>query len=194
MATAKDDVYLVASKHSMGIFKISLHKSGVWTLVVTARSGETFAYGDGRDKRWYRPREHAPGITRGPSICIPHTSLGPRRVSTQTKGVIWYPAPSDLETIEFSLYFVANGSRTAWGQDQTVLAEQTMRRGNRVALLAETKPTPTGFLDTVERLLLECGLSAHNGATIRDDSFLWITHGTDWSSVPLIVDLPIPFT
>jgi hypothetical protein len=69
----KNDIYLGASKGAMSSFKVSLHKSGVWVLAATKESRATFEKGNRRATRWLRPSEHAPGVTRGPSIFVPHT-------------------------------------------------------------------------------------------------------------------------
>lgn len=48
LIVSKDDVYIGASRASMAVFKISLHKSGVWVLAATQQSGATFEAGGGR--------------------------------------------------------------------------------------------------------------------------------------------------
>lgn len=68
LVVKNDDVFLGASKESMGIFKVSLHQSGVWVLAATQQSGATFQGGNRRAKRWERPLPHKVGVTRGPSV------------------------------------------------------------------------------------------------------------------------------
>src|SRR5262245_55602816 len=78
LAIKGSDVYIGASKSSMSMFKLSLHKSGVWVLAGTQQSNIELVKGNRRGKEWTRPVEHVPGVTRGPSIFVPHTSLGSR--------------------------------------------------------------------------------------------------------------------
>lgn len=47
----KDDVYVGASRSSMGLLKLSLHQSGVWVLAATKQSGDTFESGNRRAKQ-----------------------------------------------------------------------------------------------------------------------------------------------
>lgn len=102
----RSDVYIGTHKQAMGLMKLSLHSSGVWVFAATKQSGAHFADGNRRGKQWTRPLEHAHGITRGPSILIPYTSLGARKVMPAEVGkkLHWYRAPQPGETVEFSLY------------------------------------------------------------------------------------------
>lgn len=194
LVVSKDDVFIGASKDSMGIFKISLHKSGVWVLAATQQSGATFQDGNRRAKRWNRPLEHSDGITRGPSILVPHTSLGPRCISRDEirKKVQWYMAPSVNETVEFSLYFVDQGAETRWISGETVMAECALANGGNVTLLASIRPSPTDFKATVERLLKDNVIQMDNPSCFKHGSFLWVTESRDHLAVPLIIDLPVP--
>lgn len=144
LVTAGDDVYLGASKAVMGIFKISLHKSGIWVLAATEQSGATFQGGNRRAKQWNRPLEHVKGVTRGPVIVVPHTTLGRRPLMAEDirKKILWYRAPGSGEIVEFSIYFVEPETETPGKSGDTVLAERTLTRGHRVILLASARPSP----------------------------------------------------
>src|SRR5688500_1649951 len=96
VVTKKNDVYLGVSKAGMGIVKISLHDGGVWVLAATTESGAKFENKNRRAKQWKRPLEHVSGVTRGPSIFVPHTSLGSRPLPSREKGrnVVWFAGPA----------------------------------------------------------------------------------------------------
>ena len=189
----KSDVFLGASKASMSIFKVSLHQSGVWVLAATQKSGATFG-GNRRAKRWTRPSNHVAGVTRGPSVFVPHTSLG-RRPLFPGEGdpdVVWYQAPGDHETVEFSLYFVAPGVATNWSTGETELAQCVAANGTRVCLLGSIRESSTAFEETCERLLRENVVRMDDPGGYLGGSFLWITESRDDYKVPVIVDLAVP--
>lgn len=189
----KDDVFIGASKESMGVFKISLHKSGVWVLAATQQSGAAFQDGNRRAKRWNRPLEHADGVTRGPSIFVPHTSLGPRHVSRGQlkKKVHWYRAPALNEVVEFSMYFVDEGAITRWRSGETVLAECPLANGGNLTLLASVRPSTAEFTATVESLLKNNVVGMSDPSSLINGSLLWVLESRDELAVPIIVDLPV---
>jgi hypothetical protein len=178
----------------MGLFKVSLHSSGVWVLAATKQSGATFQGGNRRAKEWNRPLEHAHGITRGPSVLVPHTSLGVRKLppGEGEKKIHWYRAPPVGEMVEFSLYFVRSGARTSWNPDETVVDSPRLPKNNCLVVLASCRPSPRPFLDTVESLLRENVFRMDNVNGFLGGSFLWVTQSLDQLRVPLIVDLPVP--
>ncbi len=190
----KNDVFLGASKSTMSVFKISLHKSGVWVLAATQQSEATFEGGNRRAKRWSRPLEHARGVTRGPSILIPHTSLGARPLTPDedSPDVIWFPAPATDETVEFSLYFVKPDTITKWNSNEKLLAEIPLADGGHVVLLASTGPSTDPFQETVEKLLRENVFGMSDPAAFSGGSFLWVTESRDAFKIPMIIDLPVP--
>jgi hypothetical protein len=178
----------------MGIFKFSLHRSGAWILAATKQSGATFQRGNRRAKQWSRPLEHVQGVTRGPSILVPHTSLGARKLQPSEAGkkVHWYPAPGPGETVEFSLYFVRPDAPTSWGLDETVVDVVRMAGGNRLFILASSRPSPRPFLETIETLLQDNVVRMDNTNDFMGGSFLWVTESQDRFRLPMIVDLPVP--
>lgn len=190
----KNDVYLGASKESMGMFKISLHESGVWLLATTEQSKATFGNMNRRAKRWMRPLEHFPGVTRGPSIIVPNTSLGSRSLlpSDVNKDIIWHESPAIRETIEFSLYFVKPRTPTKWSMNETVISECSLANGSNVVLLASRRQSPEDFNATVEKILRENIVRMNDPSNFTGGSLLWITESHDEFSVPLIIDLPVP--
>jgi hypothetical protein len=188
-----DDVYLGASKWSMRLFKISLHKSGVWILAGIEGSGVTFEHGNRRAKQWHRPLEHANGVTRGLSIIVPHTSLGSRQLSTMDgkKKVVWYAAPAVGEMVYFTIYFVEPSIVTGWAPGETVLAELSLASGSRVLLLASTHPSPADFMATVEKMIREAVVQMKDPSKFTAGSHLWITQSRDDLATPMIVDMPV---
>lgn len=178
----------------MGAFKLSLHKSGVWTFAATAQSGIVFADGNRRAKRWNRPLEHSPGVTRGPSIIVPRTSLGSRPLTADEtrKAVKWSPAPRIGEVIEFSLYLVASGASTRWPRHEVVVGELDLARGNRVVLLSAPRRPPPGLLDTVEKLLRDNVFRMKDPSRFAGGPLLWVSQSEDALHVPMIFDLPVP--
>lgn len=188
------DVYLAPAKAVMGVLKVSLHASGVWVIATTKQSGATFQGGNRRAKRWNRPVENAPGITRGPSILIPHTSLGARKVipGEADKKVHWYKAPLAGETVDFSLYFVEPGVTTAWPEEETVIGMHPLPGERQLLVLAAARPSPAPFLSAVESLLRENVFTTKDLSAFEGGSFVWTTESVDKWKIPLLVDLPIP--
>lgn len=191
LVTYKDDVYIHASKLSSRFFKISLHKSGVWILAGTDESGATFD-GNRRAMQWERPPEHAKGITRGPSILVPHTSLGSRTPSALegNESVIWYAAPALGEIVYFSIYFVEPDIVPQWSSSQTVLGELGLTSGKRVILLASIEPSTADFMATVEKMIGEALFSRQEPGKVPG-SHLWVTRSRDELATPMIIDIPI---
>jgi len=190
---SKNEVYIGASGNSMSSFKISLHNSGIWVLAATKQSGGTFENENRRAKQWKCPVEHVKGVTRGPSILVPRTTLGSRTLSEKEKHkkAIWYAAPKDGELVEFSVYFVEPDINANWN-DKTIISEGAMKNGTNVVLLGSTVPSPPDFLATCEKLLRENVFRTKNPDGIIEGSFLWITESPGQLSIPLFVDLPVP--
>ena len=189
-----NDVFLGASKGSMSVFKNSLHQSGVWVLAATQQSGATFERGNRRAKRWSRPLDHVAGVTRGPSVFVPHTSLGSRPLSPDERNpeILWYQAPGDRETVEFSLYFVKPGVATKWNTNETELAQCPAADGSRVFLLASSGESPADFEEACEKMLRENVFRIDDPSEFLGGSLLWITESRDEYKVPVIVELPVP--
>lgn len=194
LVASKNEVYIGASGQSMGIFKMSLHQSGVWVLAATKQSGAVFQNGNRRAKQWNRPLEHVKGVTRGPSILVPRTTLGSRTLieKEKSKKAVWIESPGEGELVEFSVYFVRENTKTNWNSNETVIADLGMTGGDRVVLLASTEQSPPNFLATCEKLLQENVFGSSNPSGIIEGSFLWVTQSNDNLSVPMIVDLPVP--
>lgn len=190
----RGEVYLGVSKASMGIVKMSLHRSGVWVIAATKQSGATFGGGNRRAKQWKRPLEHIQGVTRGPSVLIPHTSRGARSLSASemASNVLWYPAPRPGELVEFTLYFVREGGVFAPSAIHTVLSTMPVSETDVLYLVASQRPGSQPFLDTVERLLRENVCRMEDVNKFIQGSFLWVTQSADDLGTPLIVDLPVP--
>jgi hypothetical protein len=194
LVATNNDVFIGASKASMGIFKISLHKSGVWILAATSQSGATFENGNRRAKQWNRPLQHTQGITRGPSVIVPHTYLGSRPLQADEikKKVLWYSGPPSGEVVEFTMYFVEPGIVTQWNSEQTVLAELSLARGNRLVLLASARLAPADFMALVERTLRENVFRMKDPSKFESGSLLCVTQSRDALATPMVIDLPVP--
>jgi len=187
----KNDVYLGASKETMGIFKISLHAS-VWVLAATEQSGATFENGNRRAKQWSRPLEHAAGITRGPSILVPCTSLGHRPYTVnEHKQVHWFPSPNVGEVIEFSVYFIEQDATMVCTDDHTIVTETSLEKGGTVALLQRALPASQQYLSKCEKRLRENVFRVDDVRNIFNHSFLLFSESEDDPRVPIVTDLPI---
>ena len=195
VVATKNDVYLGPSKAAMGAIKVSLHHSGVWTVAGTSQSGVTFEKGNRRAKQWVRPKPHFPGVTRGPSILVPHTSLGARSLPPSEDGdeIVWYPAPSSGETVDFSIYIVEAGISPDWGGRPTV-GERSLANGSRVIVLAETRDLTPELQEAIEKKLRDSvvGVSGPSDGYLGG-SFLWVTQSPGTMKIPIIVDLPVDF-
>lgn len=190
----RSEIYIGASKMSMGLLKMSLHSSGAWIFAMTQQSGATFKNNNRRHKKWNMPTEHAKGVTRGPSVLIPHTSLGSRAMLPREGGNIikWYPAPECGHTIEFSFYFVRDGINPSWEEDETMMGALKLSNGNIFYILASSRPSPKQFLDTNEKLLKDNIFRYHDISDFIGGCFLWITESPGETKIPMIVDLPAP--
>jgi hypothetical protein len=101
---ARSDVYLVPSAIDR-VFKVSLHQSGSWQF------GFIREYANGRHEPklrngrhweiWERPKELIPGLTRAFAVVIPGAAA--RLSEARGENVIWVPAPSLNEAIEFNI-------------------------------------------------------------------------------------------
>lgn len=90
----RSDVY-IAARILAGLFKISLHESGVWVLAFTSESGAVFE-SNRRGMTWRRPPEFAPGWTMGPSISIPRLDNSPllAKRATDKAPIHWLTPPA----------------------------------------------------------------------------------------------------
>lgn len=189
----RNEVFIGASKYAMGVFKVSLHSSGVWALAATTQSGASFEGGNRRAKKWNRPLEHAQGVTRGPSILIPHTSIGAHKIISgeTTKKIHWYRPPGPGETVEFSLYFVKPTARTSWALDETVIDSLRLSGGGQLVILASCRASPKPFLETVENLLRDNVFRFNKVDDYKGGTFLWIAESRDALKIPLLIDMPV---
>jgi hypothetical protein len=196
LVVSKNEVYLGSSKSAMSVFKLSLHSSGVWVLSGTQQSGAVFENGNRRAKTWRRPLEHVDGITRGPSILVPHTSLGARQLESEEDAarITWYPAPFYSSLVDFSLYFVRRATTTSWTAGELTLAECPLADGGRVILLASTSRMTAGFRSACEKVLSESVFGVNDLTTVlrRESSLLWYAGSRDSFRIPMIVDMPLP--
>jgi hypothetical protein len=190
----RNDVYLGASKSSLKLVKISLHQSGVWTFAATQQSGLRFQNSNRRAKRWTRPKSHSPGVTRGPSIVVPHTSLGCRRLvpDEDPKSVTWFPSPLAGQAAELTMYYVEQGVTFYLNSGDSVLGELELASGVGVALLARHVQPTAEFFATVEGLIRNNVVKYKDLSNHLGGSFLWLSESADDLRTPFIVDLPVP--
>ena len=111
---SKDDVYL-ASRHSAGVFKFSLHQSGDWRLAAIAEdlSAVPFTSLGGPEPegrvmhRWARPPAGPTGWTEALSLWVPAQDvLDVPGDTEQGRGVQWMTRPPPGSAIEFRLFLV----------------------------------------------------------------------------------------
>ncbi len=193
LVISRNDVYIGWSKEAMGVFKISLHESGVWVLAATEQSGATFDNGNRRGKRWNRPLEHAKGVTRGPSVKIPHTSLGHCRKGelTERKKVQWVPTPAPGELVEFSVYFLDGEARQLVGAHRERLVDSAeLANGGEVALFADVRTAKPDYLAACEKYIREDVLRVDDVRKVTSSSFLWISQSLGDLVFPVITELP----
>lgn len=104
--TQKDDAYLT-TRGMGGLYKLSLHASGVWVGAFTTESGVESS-GNRRTHRWQRPPEFEPGFVRGPEICIPrldsrHDLSFP--LDPSAKNPVWVAAPQIRHSVHLMTVF-----------------------------------------------------------------------------------------
>jgi len=192
MIVSGSDVYLGVGGKAMGLFKVSLHQSGVWILAGTQHSGVTFNHSNRRAKRWQRPLEHSLGVTRGPTVVVPNTSIGSRPVlpGDVKKAVTWFPAPEVGELVEFNIYFVKPGAPTAWDQRETLLFTHHLKSGEQLLLFATSRPLAPEFAGAVEGLLRDTIVRMKDPNDHAGGSLLWFTESRGPPQIPLLIDLP----
>lgn len=99
-----DDVYLGA-KNALQVFKVSLHKSGIWRIAFVKELKREDEATDRVIVRWTKPGEFAPGWT--PSIAVLVSSIKPSRpfnkVKMEDEGIVWFPEPLDGRRVLFKI-------------------------------------------------------------------------------------------
>ncbi len=189
-----DDVYIGSSKESMGSLKISLHASGVWVLSATEQSGLVFEKSNRRARQWTRPPADGNGRTRGPSILVPHTSLGARRrsLTEDSKRVTWLKAPAEGHAVEITVFFVEAGFSVTWPDGHLVVAERLLKSGTRLLVTSSTRPVPNGVAQEVEQFLRQATLRTPGSSERVAAQLLWCRESGDALRTPFIFDLPVP--
>ena len=189
-----DDVYIGSSKTSMGSVKFSLHASGVWVLAATEQSGLTFEQGHRRAKSWVRSSADSSGLTRGPSILVPHTSLGARRrsLTDDSENVTWLKAPSKGEAIEITVLFVNHSQPVSWTDGRTVIAERVLKNGERMVLTTCSRLLPSSVEAEIEQYLRSATLNTPGPQEGMAAQLLWCRESGDAIRTPFIFDLPVP--
>jgi hypothetical protein len=191
----KDDVYIGSSKDAMSLCKVSLHKSGVWTLAFTQQSGIVFD-GNRRSKRWERPPEHAAGITRGPSIVAVGTSVArrlPLIPEYRRDDIMWFHSPQPGEFTEFSFYFVAPHGVEDWRDGEKSFAERTLANGSRLLLFCNVRDGSL-MQESVDSLIRK-NVFDSNRPEDSDGSLIIYSERADAESgtltIPMFFELPL---
>jgi hypothetical protein len=189
-----DDVYIGSSKTSMGSVKFSLHASGVWVLAATEQSGMAFEHGNRRAKSWVRPPADSSGLTRGPSILVPHTSLGARRrsLTEDSKNVTWLKAPGEGEAVEITVFFVKHGQAVSWIDGRSVVTERMLKNGDRMLLTNCSRPLPSSLRIEIEQYMRSATLNTPGPTEGVAAQLLWCRESGDALRTPFILDLPVP--
>lgn len=186
----RNDVYIGSSRAAMGLFKLSLHDSGVWTLAATTQSAKTFENGNRRAKQWTRPLEQVEGVTPGPSIIVPHMTFGVRKLppGETNKKMHWYPSPRSGELVEFRFYFARPDAAASWAAGVTEIGLLPLATGHRLFILASTREAPRAFLETMERFLRDHPVRIGG---FKSGNMLWFTESRDQLRRPTVIDLPV---
>ena len=113
-----EDVYIF-ERHTGGMLKVSLHKTGDWRIAWTSgwveKGGSTSHTMPGHPRlihRWSRPREYTPGWTQGPAIFIPAVRIDeafPAMPVAASKRLIIEPAAAPGNMLHFTVLFSAAG-------------------------------------------------------------------------------------
>jgi hypothetical protein len=186
----RNEVYLGMGRFPMGLVKMSLHSSGVWTLAFTKQSGNTGEDGNRRAMQWRRPDQDAFGVVRGPSVVVPYTHL---TTSAETepagdKPVYWRAPPSPGNMVEFRVCFAPANASPSWEPVHTQFSAIPLPNGDTVRLLVSERTLHVPEMLKIERVLRENKFTGH-----ATDGGRLFWHTSDGASrTPIIVDLPLP--
>lgn len=140
--TQKDDAYLT-TRALGGLYKMSLHASGIWVGAFTQESA-VVVKGNRRTHRWVRPAEFAPGFVRGPEICIPRLDSRhdqPFFADPYGKNPIWVPAPQIRHSVHLITLFNTDLSQgLEIPEASQVLGELPLSNGETFAVIALKAP------------------------------------------------------
>jgi len=186
----QSDVY-IATRSLAGIFKMSLHASGVWVVAFTKQSGAIFE-SNRRGKAWRRPPEFAPGWTMGLSICIPR--LDDSRLANErqfdNKPIRWLPSPAVGNarwlTVVFSRHRDAD-PREALPDLAEDVGSLELADGGRVWVLSAERRLTDEEKKPVLDVRDPLKVGAQDPKQINFSSVLWIT--TSPSGPPMIVEI-----
>lgn len=140
--TQKNDTYLTT--YAMGgIYKLSLHASGVWAGAHTTESG-VLVNGNRRTHRWERPDEFEPGFVRGPEICIPRLDSRhdlPFQAHPFGKHSVWLPTPEIRHSIHLMTFFETDPAQTLiLPEESEVLGALPLSNGESFWVIAGEAP------------------------------------------------------
>lgn len=109
-----DDLFL-ASRDVAGMFKMSMHQSGVWTAAWTTQSDiRVEGSGNRRVDQWSRSPEFAPGWTQGITVNIPYVSVTlPAVASPAESSVRWIRPPVSGQQLHF-IVLIGPGQIARW--------------------------------------------------------------------------------
>lgn len=149
-----DDVY-VAARRIAGIFKLSLHASGIRRVAFTAESGMKNPESEERlIRKWPSPIEFSAGWKVGAAVVVPYVSIERplKGYTTNDDDVIWIAAPeAGQQAVVFILFgppgVDAIGTLTP---DHTILASHQLPRGEILWLAARYGPLPAAESQILE--------------------------------------------
>ena len=190
---AKGDVYISWSKKTADTTKVSLHESGIWRYAATKESGVTFEGGDRVISRWTRPPEHVSGVTRGPGILVPHTSVGSRTLFSEdlSPKVKWVRPPGIGEAVEFDIYFLeATAPRDRWGMSE-IIGSLNLAHGRSVWVVASVRTDlPPLVFQCSEDLLRQYAAIHSSLDNFAGGSMIQTRYSEDALKTPVFIDLP----
>lgn len=196
------DAYLGA-RTSLGLFKLSMHKSGEWISAFTAQSGIVDEQtGSRRHKTWRRPSEFAPGWTQGPAICFPWVPWAGElaRLEQVPPSTEWFPAPAEgcklTVMVLFSSSSVSNDPKAVHAvcrpEDLVLDRCLPLTTGENVWLQGRMSPltaTDRSGLEDFQGQFSPGMLTASEGDQY-DAWGMWITTSPELD-LPLMVQMPL---
>lgn len=193
LVVGNDDSYLGVSIF-MGVFKVSLHRSGIWRSAFTERAWA------GKDSNrlhhsWQRGQPNEHGWVDGPVVLIPrlvdHLGRYTNVYERDRPETHWLP-PAQEGRVLAAKVFINAVAKDPPGlpPDWTVVEGRTQRNGETL-WISWTHVTPDNdYLETCKRFLRENRLSVVGGGPRAGGSLIWVT--TTQTPVPTLTDLPAP--
>jgi len=153
----------------------------------------TLESGDRVISRWTRPPEHVPGVTRGPAIVIPCTSVGSRTLFADdlSSKIKWVLPPRPGEAVEFDLYFLEpTAPRDRWGTGD-VIGSLNLAHGRTVWVVASVRTDlPPLVFESSEDFLRQYAVIYSSLDDFAGGSMIQTRYSEDALKTPVFIDLP----